>query len=373
MKNKYIVMIGTSKETRGGISSVVKAYENEGLFDKYNIEYISTHIDSTFFVKLKYLIKAVFSLLKTFLQKDVSLVHIHTSSNNSFWRKSIYFFIANLFLKKVIFHVHGGGFVDFYTKRTTKFGRFLIRYILKKACLVIVLSDNWTRLIGDVMGLRNLTTLHNPIQDKQYFGIRNEPTENRLLFLGLIKEEKGIYDILTAMSNLKRKYEITVFLDVCGVGEVEKLNLMAERLSLSDHVVLHGWIPQDEVRCLLARTKILLLPSYIEGLPMSILEAMAAGVPVIASNVGGIPNLITDGDTGFLIQPGDVDLLSERIRYLLEEESGRVRTGKAGKHLVEQDYNPEVVVKRLLGIYRSVLGDEFETFFVRRNGKTENT
>jgi len=367
MKKKYIVMIGTSKETRGGISSVVKAYAGEGLFDMYNIEYISTHIDGTFSVKLGYLIKAIIALLKSLLQKDVSLIHIHTASNYSFWRKSIFFFIGNLFSKKIIFHVHGGGFADFYTKKTTRFGRFLIGYILKKSCLVIVLSDNWKRLIGDVIGLQNLVTLHNPIQDKQYFDIQNEPTENRLLFLGLIKEEKGIYDILTAMSNLQRKYGVTAFLDVCGVGEADELNLMAERLSLSGHIVQHGWISQGEVRHLLAKTTAFLLPSYIEGLPMSILEAMAAGVPVIASNVGGIPDLITDGDTGFLIRPGDVDVLSERIRYLIKEESARVRVGKAGKYLVMKNYNPEVVVKQLIRIYRSVLGDEFETRFVRRD------
>lgn len=365
LNKKCLVMIGTSKNTRGGISSVVRAYENAGLFDKYSIEYISTHLDKSFLVKLVYSFAAVFKYIWLCISKNVCLVHIHTASNFSFWRKSLFYVISKLFSRKVIFHIHGGGFANFYTKTTNSLGRRIIKRILQDSSAVIVLSENWNQLLRTIIGLNNVVTLHNPVTDTALTKAVNVPRGERFVFLGLIKLEKGIFDIISAMQKLRDDYEHNVMLDICGVGDTQALLKEINLANLRDNVVIHGWVGSEKIKELFESTTAFLLPSYIEGLPMSSLEAMAAGVPVIASDVGGIPDVIVDNINGFLIKPGDIQALANNMKMLLDDHDMRKRIANAAREKVLNEYEQGKVVSRLLGIYSEVLNEDVNVALLR--------
>lgn len=357
-------MLGTSKTTRGGISSVIRAYEDAGLFDNYAIEYIATHKDGNFITKLAYSIGALLKFLSLLVKRDVFLVHIHSASNYSFWRKSLFFFISKALSKKIIYHIHGGGFVAFYNN-ASKFGQRLIKYILMNSQVIIVLTDSWRNMVIETVGAARIETLQNPITDSEYCSIANHPVDNRLLFLGLVKKEKGVFDILSAMYLLRENYNLTVNLDVCGVGDIAKLKQKAKKMGMTKNIVVHGWVDAKKIKELMSKATAFILPSYYEGLPMSIIEAMAASVPVIASNVGGIPDIIKDGENGMLIEPGNIKAMAEKIKRIVENKDERIEISQKAKEMVLISYSQKIVIDKLIEIYNRVLEDDMRLLFAR--------
>jgi len=135
-------------------------------------------------------------------------------------------------------------------------------------------------------------------------------------------------------------------------GELEKL---VQELELSEQVRLLGSRDREEIPEILAITDIFVLPSLWEGLPTAIIEAMAAGCPVVATNVAGIPEVVVDGKTGFLVPPRDPQALADKIKLLLQDQALRERMGQAGIERVKQHFTIERMVRKYEGLYRKLM------------------
>jgi glycosyltransferase involved in cell wall biosynthesis len=114
---------------------------------------------------------------------------------------------------------------------------------------------------------------------------------------------------------------------------------------------LLGWVTGENKEALLSTASIFVLPSYYEGLPMSVLEAMAWGVPVITTPVGGIPEVVRHGEEGVIVQPGDIVGLTAALRQLLDDESLRQRLGANGRKRIQHIFSDEVVFPQLEAIW----------------------
>jgi glycosyltransferase involved in cell wall biosynthesis len=128
----------------------------------------------------------------------------------------------------------------------------------------------------------------------------------------------------------------------------------AAELGLSDDVEVLGWVSGAAKQRVLAEGTIYVLPSYAEGLPISVLEAMEAGMPVVATAVGGIPDAIEDGAEGFLVSPGDINSLVNRISQLLQDSDLRSRMGLAAKMKVATFFSPASVLPQIEALYRAL-------------------
>ena len=126
-------MLGTSFESRGGIATVVNAYRAYGLFERWPIDYVPTHTDRGALRKLLALIKALLNVIALLARHRRVLMHVHSASHASFWRKSIFMTIAMLAKCPVILHLHGGGFARFYDVECGKVRRRIIRFFLERA------------------------------------------------------------------------------------------------------------------------------------------------------------------------------------------------------------------------------------------------
>jgi glycosyltransferase involved in cell wall biosynthesis len=124
---------------------------------------------------------------------------------------------------------------------------------------------------------------------------------------------------------------------------------------IQDRVYLAGHVRGDQKTRLFASSDILVLPSHTEMLPMVIIEAMAAGMPVIATPVGAVPDMIEDGVNGFLVPVGDHNMLAERILYLSRHPDKRAEMGQNNLRKFNQEYSVEVNINRIVGIYESLL------------------
>lgn len=351
-----IVMIGTAIDTQGGISTVVSVLERAGLFDRCRVTYITTHRDGGLGGKLATLAQAWIRYMRLLVTGNAALVHAHTASRASFWRKSLFFLPAFLLRVPVILHLHGSEFHMFYGEECSVWARWFVHFVFRRVNQVVVLSESWGRWVRSSFPAAKVRVIPNPILVPELMSltVRSSLT---LLFLGRLGERKGVYDLLRAVSTLVSTFpELRVLL--CGDGDLEAVQTQADALEISGHVELLGWVRGAEKLHLLEQATVYVLPSYNEGLPMSVLEAMAHGLPVVSTPVGGIPEAVSDGMEGFLVPPGDVVGLADRLQRLLSDEQLRTSMGEAARAKVEQCYSAGVVVPQFEALYLELLGNK---------------
>jgi glycosyltransferase involved in cell wall biosynthesis len=348
---KNILYVCPSPHAKGGISSVVKTYLSSNLPTNYNIYLAASNVDGSRWVKLS---KAIVGFVKTFyyfVYKDIHIVHVHGGNIVSFKRKFYYVKMAQLFRRKVIYHHHGSSFMSQY-KTLSKKWKDRVKRTFEEVDLLICLSNSWRYNIQQIAPSANITVVPNSVElPKPY--TKQIKSRVTLTFLGLIGNRKGVFDLLKVFQSLINKgYHVKLIIG--GNGEIARLIEEIKELGLADNVQYRGWISDKEKDLLLDETDIFVLPSYAEGMPMSILEAMAHGVPVVSTLIGGIPELVLDGETGFLIRPGDLDALYQKIVLLIENENLRKKFGDKGRLLVRAKHRVDVISQTISNIYNSL-------------------
>jgi glycosyltransferase involved in cell wall biosynthesis len=348
---RVVAMVGTGFETMGGISTVVNGYRSAGLFDRIPIAYVRTHGDGGSMHKLKIAIGGYARFLNILASRRIRLVHIHLSSRASFWRKLPIFSGAKLFRKPVLLHLHGSEFMTFYWKDCGPVRRRIVAFVFNCSDAVIVLSPQWAESIRDITSNPNVEVIFNgvPVTDRQPLRIDHQGPPN-ILFLGRLGKRKGIYELLDALAAVKGQG--TEFrLVAAGDGEIAEVVAKAHELGLSSNVEVPGWIDEHRKGDLLRSADLFVLPSHAEGLPMSLLEAMAAGLPVVCSSVGGIPTAVTDGLEGIIVPPGDINALADALTRLLTDKELRARLGCKAFERAKRDFDVRKSVDRLASLY----------------------
>lgn len=357
-KKATIIMMCTS--ARGGMTTVVESYKKDGFFDSQNIRLISTHSDGSRYKEIWVFLKAFISLFYQLLFKSVVLVHIHSASKGSFWRKSLFSILALTFKKPVIFHLHGASMEYFYSSLPMIFQKY-VRWVLERVTCVIVLSQSWKVYIAKIAPNSNIEVVNNYVTLPELGGkidiCESQNKKVTILFLGIVGKRKGVYDIIDAVTQIaqtNRNFEVLIG----GNGEVDKARKEAKRKKIDDIIHFLGWVNAEKKEVLLSQADIYILPSYNEGLPMSLLEAMSWAVPVISTSVGGIPELIRNDTDGLVIEPGDIDGLSGSLLKLMLSKELRLKMGGNARARVEDQFSDLAVLPQLERIYTKLLFKE---------------
>lgn len=351
-RRKCIVMAGPSIESMGGIAAVVRSYIRGGLFERWPVIYVSTYEDGTALTKLGAAIHGVVLYFGAIVTGKLRVLHVHSASRASFIRKSILVLTARLLGKPAIFHLHGAEFVDVYERQLGLIGRYYVRFVLKRCTRIIVLSDRWREMLRPIARTETISVIPNPV-----IGPLEVPAEigreaGALVFMGRLGERKGIHLLIEAVSGLARDLEWKLY--VGGDGDIDGVLAHVNRVGLADRIEVMGWVDEDEKAEILKRAAVLVLPSYAEGLPVSLLEAMAYAVPVVATPVGGIPDLIEAGREGLLVPVGDVQELRRAIDFLLRNADVARAMGRRGRTEYENKYSANVVIPTLEGVYQEL-------------------
>lgn len=332
--------------------TVVEGYVRDGFVEQHNIELICSYVDRGFVLRQFVLISALVVYVWALISRKVSIVHCHAAMRGSFWRKSLFAIIGRAFGIPTLFHLHGSEMKSFYANQSRWAQRVISRQ-LERASRVIVLSESWKAFVLSIApGSR-------PIIVPNYVLIPDAPTSIRestitLLFLGLIGPRKGTFDLLEAFAGARARHA-NLRLIIGGNGQTSNAIKMARELQIADVVTFAGWVDGPAKTALLETADIYLLPSYNEGLPVSVLEAMAYRLPIITTPVGAIPELITDGVEGRLVSPGDLLALENSICELAEDSALRRRLGQAGYERVSNYYSQAVVLPLMSRIYADVI------------------
>jgi len=276
-------------------------------------------------------------------------VHLHTAAHGNFWRDLPYMLAAIAARRPLLVQLHGAGFERFYDSCDTA-ARALIRYVLERAASVIVATDSRRSWVRSICRNANAVAVPNPVAPIEAAPAPEQ--RNMILFLGKLKQSKGIFDLLQAVAALRAGIP-DVRLVCAGDGERIAVARHAERLGIADAVKFTGWVGPSGKRALLESAAVFALPSYDEALPLSLLEAMSAGVPVVVSPVGGIPEVVVDGVSGLLVAPGDVATLERLLRRMLIDRAAAAAIGAAGRKSAQLRFSPERAVPKLEEIYAS--------------------
>lgn len=344
--SKRVLTIGCQwKKPKGGIAVVLNSYSR--IFPEFNI-IVNSNGKNAITNLLQLLYSLVATTLRLIFCSNIRVVHIHTASYNSFKRSALFISLANFFKRKVVIHIHGGGFKEYYEKSTS-----FVHKNLLKCDTIIALTEYWKEYFNG-LGFENVVIVPNIVD----FPVIKEKINNdgkiHILYLGLLTKAKGIYDLLDVINEHKTEFDGKITLHIGGNGESTTILNIIKEQGLSNIVKFEGWVSGDKKVELLNNADIFILPSYTEGLPISILEAMSYKLLVISTPVGGIPEVIEDGKNGILFTPGDKEALYQAIEKLHTDKIQRKSMGELSYSKV-QSYFPDNVSEKLENIYKELL------------------
>lgn len=349
-----VLMVGPGRNVMGGISTVVNSYFDLKLNERVELRYIASMEDGNKIKKLGVAVKAYLEFRKCL--KDFDIVHVHMAAQASFTRKSLFIRLAKKAGKKIIIHQHAADFDDFFFKQSDELKRQQIKEVFAMADRVIVLSEEWADFFGKyVCDEKKISIVHNGVVIPNYE--KADYTDQNVLFLGRLGERKGAYDLLKVIPDvLKRIPNARFFFG--GDGEVERCKELAEKTGIADNVSFLGWIRDTEKEEYLKKCSTFVLPSYHEGMPMSVLESMSYGLATISTNVGGIPQIIDNGIDGFRIDAGNIEELTASIVRLLTDVELKEAIGYNASNKIRNCFNANVLVNKLVRIYSEISGME---------------
>lgn len=342
----HIAILGT--KASGGINSVIAAYIQDGLYADCSFTRIDTHAGVSKWHDLFLAIRSFFVLFFILIFKKDVIVHAHMSMNGSFWRKVIYLWLSKLLGGKFIIHLHGSEFKLFY-QHSASWVRRLIQHAFESADSVIVLSDSWANYISSI-AKSNVLVVNNYVDVVRSNTCREK---GQILFLGAFIQRKGIYDLLNAFAAINKNK--SYILHLCGGGEDDKVNVEINSIGIKDSVILHGWIGAELKSKLLQQCSVLILPSYNEGLPMVVIEAMGSNIPLITTPVGGIPDVIDNEKSCLFVQAGNRAEIGSALERILNEGELGLQLATAARAIYDKSFTSAVAFPKLKAEYRRLI------------------
>ena len=353
-------MLGPRLDAQGGISSVARAWLNAAAMkstteNPINIDYFSTVSTDTRRKKAAVVAwrQARFvARLARGWRPDIA--HIHTGYYVSFYRKMAYFEQTVAAGIPTLVHIHAPDMESFHD--AAPLHKRAIQRMFSRAARVVVLSNNMESMVRKWMGDQaKIKVIYNPVDLDLY---RPSPASNErpptVLFMGKVGERKGTWDLVSTIPDVLKKIPNAQF-RFGGDGEVEQLEREIKRLGVEQNAKVLGWVDGKSKLEQFAQASVYCLPSYNEGLPMSILEAMGAGLPVVSTPIAGIPEAVRDGETGSLAQPGDIPGLTHALIELLGNPQMREAYGKAGRKRAETHFEVNGIVQQVRDLWACVL------------------
>ncbi len=348
---KVNLVIGTGLNEAGGIATVLNMFKDAGFFEKENVKLIQTHTNKNRLLGINKLVLFSIAILKIFyylVLKDVGLVHIHIASRGSFTRKALIIKIAKLFNSKILLHLHGAGFESFY-QESSESKRRKIRDSFSSCDKIVVLSKSWKTWVDSIVkDPSRVVTIYNFVPALPLS--RNNVIPGTVLFLGRLGKRKGVFELIEASVGLQKKFPHYKLI-LGGDGDIEGCREYADKLGVTDCIDFVGWISGDKKLLLLENSQIFTLPSYKEGFPMGVIEAMSAGLSIVASKAGGIPDAITSGKEGLLIDAGDAIAIEESLASLLADQEYSKILGEQAKLKFNNNFSDKVIIPKFSNIY----------------------
>ena len=364
-----VIMIGPDRSVHGGISAVVNNYFEAGLDKKVNIRYIATMKEGGKAKKLFIALKAYAEFLCCLRSADI--IHIHMASDSSFWRKSLFIRTACRYrnrrsrtasgsnaLPRIIIHQHGGDFVNYHDHTVSSDVRDKMDRILRMSDLMLTLTPSWKDYFSRIIPSDRILVLPNAVPSvKDPCLSRPSGDYKNILYLGRICETKGISELLDCVTGLHANDpEIRLYLGGIYENRTPADRQIRSRIESNDSFIHYlGWLDSDKKNELWKKCGITVLPSHFEGFGLVLIEAMFHGSVAVGTRVGGIPEIITDKETGLLTDPCNSDSLYDALLSLIKDPHMAMEISRNAYKKATDNYSIESTLQNLIRIYEKLL------------------
>lgn len=346
-----VLMCGNHPKNTGGMSSVIQQIRTYN-WGEHNVKlkFIPTFYPGNNFVKVFYFSFAFIRVLTQIIFVKPDIVYMHMSYKGSFTRKYSIHLLCKLLGRKDVIHLHGSEFLQWYNKLNNK-KQNKVKKLLRECDCFIVLGEKWKNIIEKIEPKAKTVVINNSVCIPEAITKWNETF--LLIFLGVLIPRKGLKDLLNAISQLDTKNNFKLI--IAGTGEQEKeLKEMTELLSINDKVEYVGWLDAIAKIQLLKKSQVLVLPSYNEGLPIAIIEAMSYGLPIISTDVGDISTAVIHGENGFLFRPGDVDTLTSLLDQIINNRVLWEKFSARSKGIAKEKFSEYIFFEKLTDIFADI-------------------
>lgn len=348
-----VLMCGNHPSNKGGMTSVIiqilaKKWDEDGIA----LSFIPTYLPGGKIKTIAFFGISYLRLLGKFIFNRPDVFYTHMSVRGSFTRTKALHRLCKKFGVPDVIHLHGSEFKDWYESESNE-KKKEIKTIIEECNAFIVLGQKWEEYVSSIAPAARIHQIHNCIAIPKATVSWKTPFE--YLYLGVLIPRKGVIDLLKAIKSLHDRGESeNCIFSIGGTGtEEEYLKRYVIENGLDKEVHFLGWITGDEKDRVIMNSNALVLPSYNEGLPVAILEAMSYGLPVISTDVGDITDAVKEDENGYLISPGDVDSLADRLVKVKEEDIWK-RLSKDARRIAEEQFDIGQFYKQLEQVWKSV-------------------
>ena len=281
-----------------------------------------------------------------------SLLHVNISNKGSAVRKFIIVTFGSLLRLRMVLHSHDGS-LDCTYPYMPRVGRAAMRWMFGRGSRIVVLGEYWKSYFMKHLGVPadRIDVICNGVPaPSQRTAARASDETVRILYLGKLIATKGVADLLGALAS-ERLGQLAWQATLAGDGDCEHYRRLADAHALKGRVAFPGWLDQPAVSRLLRDTDILVLPSYFEGLPMAVLEALAHSVAVVCTPVGALPDYLENHRSTLFVEPGNVAALAEAIELLITQPELRSRIAANGHNVFETHFDVAGTARKLQHVY----------------------
>ena len=252
----------------------------------------------------------------------------------------------------VVVHAHGGNIETWLTSRRA---RLVMRAAMWPAAAVVAVWTSGERALAQALGPDRVTLIDNGVDATRFTGSETAHEPPRVLYVGLLTPRKGVLDLVEASRMLRAEgvaHELMLLGGTPDEGPAAAEPVLA---AAEGHAHLLGTRLPEQMPSAYADADIFCLPSWWEAMPLSVLEAMASGLPVVASDVGDVSRVVADGATGYVVPAKSPDELASALRKLLVDPGLRRRLGQAGRRRAEEHFSDVATARAISDLYASVL------------------
>ncbi len=367
-----LLIVGPLPPPLGGVQLVIDMQVRSRLAHEFDLHVVDTSkrrlrwaVENPTWKTPLYFVRDFSRLVRALVRVRPDAALIHATSSLSFLRDWVFMVTARIAGARVVCHYHGALHASFPSGETRS-GRAIGRFLMSVAHRVIVLGPTYQQEMGRAWKRDDLAWAPNMADIALFRSMSADmpapwlaPGDRAVLFVGRLSAPKGIYDLFDAIPSVIERHPEARFVLV-GVAESDAMEPViraeAERRGIAPRITFLGSLVGRDKAAVYVTSQMIVVPSWTEGFPLVIPEAMAAGLPVIATAVGAIPDFVKDGEDGFLVTPKNPSVLAQRICRLLEDEGMRRRISERVRARAPREFAIDTGCAKVIEAIKDALG-----------------
>jgi glycosyltransferase involved in cell wall biosynthesis len=338
-----VLFVGDSRKMKGGVSSVMKNISQSDLWTEWNCYWLENQINSGLLLKIVYFFRGL--IYGLFIIPRYSIIHFQTAPGRSLIVNMPLMVYANLWKRKIITQLHVGNQIKDHLDDAS------LKFWVTHSDLVLLLGKQWRDIMYAKFPIKGrFEYVYNPVEIRE----RQLAPQKYFLYAAYFNINKGASILLNAFREVVKEFPDWKLV-MCGSGNDEKVCNLLKQCDFAQSIILPGWVSGKQKEEYFRNAYAYCMTSYKEGLPMSVLEAMSYGVPVITTPVGCLPEILTDEQSCLFFQFGNAEQLALQMKRLILDQELRQNLSIQSYNIAAAEFSISAIARRLHSFYMKLI------------------